>query len=83
MKQAVRGTERKCRSEACGKWWFFGADTAMSTSVCPFCRTPYGKIELGLDVTRFKTPAVKTPKVQTEASSVPAPKRGEFGYRGR
>jgi hypothetical protein len=36
---------RKCRS--CGKWNTFAGGEDRST--CPACRTPYGKVELGLD----------------------------------
>lgn len=76
-RQGVAGIDRKCRS--CGHWTFFKADALRDA--CPDCGKPYGRPELGLDVTRFVTPKTKLPKdlrMQTPALKVAKPKPGEY-----
>lgn len=73
--------ERKCRS--CGKW---ALNDGKPDEKCPSCRAPFGKIELGMDVLRdpgAEAVPTKVPKSQgyKEATKLPAPKPGEFGYR--
>jgi hypothetical protein len=78
---AERGVTRKCRSEACAKWSEFPKDDP--ARACTFCGAEYGKITLGLDVilttSTSKYPGGKASKAQTQATSVPRPKPGEFG----
>jgi len=73
----VIGLDRKCRSEACGKWSSFKpGDRAV---VCPWCATPYGKLELGNDVHRYSQPSAPRMKAQPKIIVVDPPKPGEFG----
>lgn len=38
-------TKRKCRNPDCAKWTLL----VFFTEVCPVCKVPYGKWEVGLD----------------------------------
>lgn len=76
-----RGVERKCRSEACGKWTFF--PTGDPAKACSFCGAEYGHVSLGMDVLVKNSPKPRHLKAQSEATSIPRPKPGEIGWRGR
>jgi hypothetical protein len=80
-RQGILGIDRKCRSATCGRWTFFRIEFEGRKDLCPDCKWPYGRTELGLDVTRFATPKRKLPKdlrMQTPAMKVAKPKRGEY-----
>lgn len=78
-----KGVDRKCRSEACGRWSVFPQDDPAAE--CTFCGERYGHITLGMDVIRHGTtskyPAGKADKAQLQVTKLAAPKRGEFGAR--
>lgn len=79
--KAAKYLHRKCRREPCSKWSVFRADDP-SPDACTFCRAPFGRLEVGLDVQDGR---VSDPVDRREARSIPATKLpdvkpGDFEY---
>jgi len=83
--RVILGWDRRCR--ACGKWTYHEGEELDPAAVCEHCGRAYGRLVLGEDVPRRKSPAPKLTKAERAAIKAAklakAPKRGEYGHRGR